>query len=770
MSILHFAQFNNYASRELKGVGNSLEDYNVQFSISGVNFNVRDGIATFHTVNDKNKVLDGVNFPFNYCIVTDDIGNITSRWFVMESDWNCKHQWNIQLLRDVLVDYDDTYQTTPFYCDKGMVDSNDVLVYNAEPYKFNQVLTKRGLLRKESGQANRYIIGYVDKTWPGAKIKYAKDVVEHFSEETNPFRNYTRTIGNTKQYGSKTYGKAYGYAVHFAAAKDDYSLLLTTSNWVNLKCVYLPGRGISPVSAVEGSDSIYRHLGRVDLTTGQAYSYGEYIYQNMPDLFTDVRDIASQKGFISNGELDYLNGKRVAIGGTVYDVEITYPSASLTPKVLPYNEGLIDTFAQAWQSAASGNYVGQFGTQQTAHNITVYYYSDDANIVLTPVENITEIDMTGTREGLDSLPYDIFVMDDTEPAREFASYFASQFAGGNVLYDLQLFPFSPPKGDPITLNDGHGTKLYWATSDSSHGTLYHDYIKTYSSAAAKKRGSVQDTIRLIAPNGSACWEFNPAQIGGVPANSIKYEFTLMPFNPYLHIFPEFGGIYGNVNKSYTEPMMAETRGLICGGSYSFPYSSDKWATYQLQNSAYRDSFNRQIENMSVTQAAQRVSDIVQIGAGVLQGAGTGAIMGGGVGAVAGGIGSALTGVIGGAMNEMMRQEQLDYAKDQFEYSLQNIKAQAQPLAHSSSITIGNSYFPMFELYEATTQEQNILDELLRVHGYTVGKVTTFADCKNKANATSRYVRGRLINFQMEDDAHIANQITKELAEGVYIEL
>lgn len=754
MSILHFAQFNNYASKELKGVGNSLNDYNIQFSTSVVNFNIRDGVKTEHTINDKNKVLDGVNFPFNYCIVTDDFSSeITSRWFVMDAVFSCKYQWNVTLLRDTLVDYFDTFQNTPFYCEKGMVSgANDPLVYNAEPRRFNQILKSRQLLTQSENQNKRYIIGYVDKTWPGGKIWYGS-YAGTFTEESSPFYDFITGKKKLFKYSTTT-----PYCIEVPVQTSTGSPPTAVSAYA------YPGSAIDPstFSPISSIPILSNGLTIVDYLGILAGTQFQNTVTSIIGGYTGAQD-----SFVDYSSIAGYNGKKVLIDNTPYLVNI-----SVRPT---YGKYMVETppsaasrIAQAYV-AADPNAVFQGGDVEPWYSI--YAYGQLVDISLTNVSSTESfVDLSGTRSGDQSLPYNIFCMDDTAANREFAGFFASQYAGANVLYDLQLFPFEPSYDDSsyVSIPNGGAGRLHWASSASRSGTLYHGDIAVYNSISDKKTGSVQDMCRMISPNGSSVWEFNPSQIGGVPENSIRYEFTLMPFSPYLHIFPTFGGIYGNVNKS--SEMIGETRGIICKGPWSLPYSTDKWATYQLQNSAYRDSFDRSIENMSISQSAQRISELIQIGGGVIQGTATGAMAGGIGGAVAGGVGSLLTGVLGGALNESMRREQMDYTVDQFHNSLRNIQAQAQPLASTSSITIGNSWFPIIEFYSATDEEKTLLNEQLRLEGYTIGKFTTFANCKNNANSTSRYVRGRLTNFNMEDDNHIAQQIVSELSSGIYVEI
>lgn len=103
--------------------------------------------------------------------------------------------------------------------------------------------------------------------------------------------------------------------------------------------------------------------------------------------------------------------------------------------------------------------------------------------------------------------------------------------------------------------------------------------------------------RLVSPNYSSVFEFNPLKNNGVATFNV--DFNYRPYNPYIHIAPFFNSdsLYG-VDTN-------DQRGLILQGDFSVGYYSDKWAEYQIQNANYANIFNRQLDNIDFNQRQER---------------------------------------------------------------------------------------------------------------------------------------------------------------------
>lgn len=797
MSTLHFLKYNNYQNRVLKGETlTSTRSYTIAASYSGLNFNPNDDIDTVHVINDPERT----EFPFDYCLVTDDNSEtIKSKWFVMDHVFNRKNQWVIPLRRDVKADKYSMYYNKPFFCMKGLpADSDDILCFNAEGKEFNQILRKRIPLKQTEDQTGRYIIGFVDKTWPGGSVinipfYRASKLSDIYLAERLVLKLHNTSLN---MYPNK---------IQFYAQSDEGDVYKLTAS---LSCQSYDSTSLNSDIEVTGyAVAPGTTLAAFILVTNISVPNIGAI-SNFKDLFgstssarvTNFRNAVMAGGTVSSyadGQPLPLLSTTTPLDGKTYQIldEDKYYTFTETRQTTVIDTPL-DNFRHSGALTAFYNRFISSGHVDTQN--TGYAFDDDGMqfyvetyIVSTTYTLEQTINIPGTRPHLSNLPYDIFVMDDTPTNRQFATAFAAAYGGASALYDLQLFPYKPSLSENNPIVDTRTTPnvilAKWAESDSAFGTCFHNSIATYSSMADKKVGANQHMCRLISPNGASAWEFNPATIGGIPASStgygIRYEFTLIPFNSYLHIFPYFRGIYGGINKISTDKE-GETRGLICTGPWSLPYSTNNWSTYQLQNSAYQDSFNRQIQNMTVVQDIEKKKEAANIILGSLQSgvtsAGAGFMASGGnpyATIIAGAVGTAAS--LGGGMydqylNSKLREETINYTKDQFQNSLRNIQAQPQPLAHNSTITIGNSYWPILELYEAdvgttpTPMRDYFLADL-KIHGWTMGITTTFETMKNRVGNDSRYISGYLLQVDNDDDTHIANEVMKELNKGVYID-
>lgn len=153
------------------------------------------------------------------------------------------------------------------------------------------------------------------------------------------------------------------------------------------------------------------------------------------------------------------------------------------------------------------------------------------------------------------------------------------------------------------------------------------------------------------------------------------------------------------------------------------------------------------------------------------------VMAGSVAGVAGmAIGGAIgagTSIAGGVQDirnaEKRFNETIDYTRDQFNMSLQNVKAQAQTLSKVSSFTPNNKVFPILEYYTCTDQEKDAFRMKLQYNGMKVNYITTISNLYNSFNPIGdRYTKGQLIRLNINEDNHLVEHISQELNKGVFI--
>lgn len=304
--------------------------------------------------------------------------------------------------------------------------------------------------------------------------------------------------------------------------------------------------------------------------------------------------------------------------------------------------------------------------------------------------------------------------------------------------------------------------IIWCTSATRSFDI-DESISASSNAIDRKVESECDFYRLCSGNYQGVFEFNAAKSYGV--SGFRVDCTFKPFNPYIHVVPKLGGLYGDNFAEYKD-----ARGLICGGDFSLAQLSNAWANYELQNKNYQNIFDRQIQNMDVMNSIAKQEAAIQIATGTVTGATSGAVsgalIGGPIGGVIGGVAGAATGIAGGIAdytNLVKRQEEVkSFATDMYGYQLGNIKAIPTSLAKNTALTANTKIFPFIEKYSCTDIEKQALRDKITYNGMTIMNIGTI-------NGLTGFVKGQIIRLNdLNEDNHMANVIYEEINKGVYL--
>lgn len=522
-------------------------------------------------------------------------------------------------------------------------------------------------------------------------------------------------------------------------------------------------------------------------TTGTAYPAGLY------SLSVPYSAYGSIYGTLSHLENDF--------GDWDYASTLVNTSSQLHQAIL----NILAANASTWGLEYMGNYTTAGIVQEGK------LYLVDATS--TSASQIT-FSFGGTEKGLGDAPYRMFALpyNDNTVKWKFGSSDAnvivsnkninmsvaqgiSKTFSGTWLYDLQLVPFCPfVKSDRVSVNNNNEviidiqnltqnidyTSINYNGSQMSYiiwceYSQINDYHINYNipvatTAIDKKINNQCNVYRLSSPTYNSIFEFNAEKNGGVTYFDV--DLVYKPYDSYIHINPNFGMLYGQD--------FNDARGLVFTGPFSLPQTTSAWMQYKLNNMNYQNSFDRQIENMEVMHdydikeqgiksAMNAVSSTV---GGVIAGLKTGGV----AGAVAGGTIGAAVSTANYAVNYQLSQarygETIDYTQDQFNYSLQNIKAQAQALSKVSSFTPNNKVFPILEYYTCTGTEKEAFREKLRYNGMTVGKIDTIQNFYSfvfpSEDSDKRYTKGKVIRLNISEDSHIVEDIKEEINKGVFI--
>ena len=269
--------------------------------------------------------------------------------------------------------------------------------------------------------------------------------------------------------------------------------------------------------------------------------------------------------------------------------------------------------------------------------------------------------------------------------------------------------------------------------------------------------------RLVSPNYQSDFEFSVAKNQGV--NYFNVDCTYKPYNPYIHLNPDFKGLYGQD--------FNDIRGLVLNGDFSFGMIGDAFAQYEMQNKNYREIFDRQISNMDINNAINMQEARIQAAVGTMQGAGTGAAAGAflgggigtGIGGALGGVASAAGGIADIANLQKRQAEMKNFSIDMYNYNIRTIQARPYALSKCSALTFNNKMFPFVEKYTCTDEEKEIFKNKLKYDGMTVMTIGKISDYTIQDGTM---VRGDIIRLDLEDETHMANAIYQEILKGVYL--
>lgn len=794
---LFIFKYNNYYNRILKKE-NTLEEYgNPIYVYEPQSFNPNDGVDTAVLVGDFYNPYDGTG---DYVILEED-GAIISRWFIIEAAFEtAKAQWNLTLRRDLLVDFYDHYIDTDCFIEKATLNAEDPLLFNSEDMNFNQIKDLEYPLRDETLSA--WVVGYYAKNTAADNLSgtLAVNVPDSMYDIqiAVPFVNWEF---NATTNPIKVGINALDYFI-YASRNDPYT-----------NRVRLPGK----YKITSGGN--YLGFEADPITSGKSYAlncsydggartFASKIKEQKATLFEQAKAYLTANILSDSKKAEFLslNGKiiRDSTGVfyelTIYQESITYETASVKAGSLFNSLKNIAASIDEFTGTPDG---GSFQVLASYNN-----YRMKARR-LTNLETSWNIAPTADWQPLitEDAPYNIFaipfdscklktgIMSEdiyrNDPTYTLPIVESMIRAMGSSLYDIQLLPYCPVNYIGENLVDVKSPSAYTLIKDASDNivsfilhvpqTKISRNIQLDYFAIPKPENAIETKIsnecykyRLCSPNFNGYFDFSAAKNGGV--DFINVDMTLKPFQPYIHLNPNFGGLYG---RDFDDP-----RGLICGGDFSLSQFKDKWQEYQLNNKNYQEIFDRQIQNMEVQNKYQRKSEQLQVGIGTAQGAATGAVIGGPgwggvIGAAVGGTASLVGGLGDLAINDKLRTEAMDYTKDMFGYQLCNIQALPYTLTKVSAFNNNNKIFPLLERYTCTDREKDAFAKKLAYNGMT----TMIIDKPSKyiGNSWSRelsdgeilenkgYIKGRIIRIEtLEDEFHLLKSISDELYKGVYI--
>lgn len=340
-------------------------------------------------------------------------------------------------------------------------------------------------------------------------------------------------------------------------------------------------------------------------------------------------------------------------GQIVYDTEedkyyrIQLNSLGTKLSLTTYNSNDTDSATQALKQAIDSTLANQYsGSNRLIGYLNTEAPQYEVKFIELPNANLTSV-ISKARLGLIDAPYDMFaipygavgastqgtsidILTNAEAALNISRDITEKL--GTKLYDLQMLPYCPCKEyfdttafilddleegihyDFVQTSKAIQSIIFWCNKSSNTFTIKFNHF-----VADAKVENETEMWRLVSPNYQGMFEFSAAKNGGI--NNFVVDYTYKPYNPYVHVAPVWGNLYGS--------NFGDARGLICGGDFSLPQVSDAFRQYEINNKNYQNIFDRGIQNLDTNRKYQRINDYVGAVAGSAQGALYGGMLGGG---------------------------------------------------------------------------------------------------------------------------------------------
>lgn len=821
MSKLYLFNYNNYFNRIIKR-GVTLSDYGTPiYSLSNTNFDENDGVTATHVVNYN--AYDG-----DYIVITDDNNNIKSRWFVVENRKQRGGQHTLNLRRDLIVDYYNQIINAPALINRAMInDENNPLLFNNEGFSFNQIKKNEILLKDETLTAWYILYFPLNVEYPSGQTDFTGsfDISDIEYDETSA----TAVTSDNSSWKSGTYYYVsdYKYFINYdpiyVGAGETIPQPGCYVKQMNVPEAILTSNVFKANTTSE--DFIWFDEDYQTVANKLARVFTESVCDNTLKPLTDAQYLSGKtlKDLSWFNEVNKYNNKTFILKTNVNGV-INYYKVSvqveqtIVKNYIAENTTLFDKMVELIDNA-NIEYTGSIDDLAFEY----YYIQRKVTINTQPYTTSgtinwslglsTKVTPTDAPYQIIAIPYNTLDVQQADSSNCISYKKSNQMlvnsiikeCGTTNLVDVQLLPYFPyiertsgkfsydstiegttfnnfeQNGDTFTAILGNKQyKRDYATGSTTVGVniFYLDKAnftfnitknisipnRTGSPALNKKMSNELDVCRLCSPNYNGLFEFSIAKNNGVSYFNI--DVTLRPFNPYIHINPDFKGLYGmDFNDS---------RGLICNGDFSLPIVTDLWKQYEYQNKNYQQVFNRQIEHMDFEFSKARTealfgATVGTIGATVSGGV-TGGLIGGGVGAGIGSLVGGISSAIGGAIDyNILKQRQAeakDLAIDNFSYQLGNIKALPYSVNKITCLTFNNKLWPFIEEYSATDEEANILNNKIL---YNSMRVNAIGSISEYLQDTRTFISASLIRLEeLNVPTHEANEIYDEIMKGVYI--
>lgn len=768
--------FSNYFNKQVKRF-DVLDDYLFKCkkyeTMRSINFVFGDGINTSQILQTRIKINP------DYLVVTDENQEIVGRWFVIENNNLRNGQSRLTLKRDVIAENLDEVLDAEMLIERANVNSDNPLFFVSENESFNQIKQSEHLLKDETG--TNWIVGYIARD---TNIEGEISSIKKAEQNYKSLETLNITFYDDKDYGRGGYFN-YGFEAVFSAIT---RVELSSSTWT----IKSEGIGAGFDDGLPRTEAINKYNGNLSNVFGYTNSnpakevveraWTRAFNKHKALLGLDIITTLEQQENISLLAIDEVNEFIYGNNNIYYSVKQQkyYKMQLGTPVLKHYKlvptkdnakiyQSFIDT-CQSFYNELPGGGVIRVEGKPFEIDIDIYYQP----VTLTEVPQIGVIKTTisPNRVHLTDAPFDMFAIPYNIDNYNLAQQINLKLA--NNVYDIQILPYCPVRrllGQSGSIDISLGTEgidynkisgigyesyILWADKSSDIFRIKHK-IAVPNNNIDLKIYSETTFVRLVSPNYNGVFEFNAAKNGGV--DYFEVSFTYKPYSPYIHVNPNFKGLYGQD--------FNDARGLQCNGDFSVSMTSDSWRQYEINNKNYQNIFNTEIKTMDENQRLSMISKGIST---TLGGIGTGLVAGLFAGNPFIGLGAGMLSTGAGVADLGIAQDMYENSRqakvDSFNLNLGNIKARPDSLTKVSAHTITNKYFPFLEIYSSTETEKAILKNKLRLTGMNLNFVGKINDIKDSVGFS--FVKGTILRINLNEDSHYVQEINNRIHGGIYL--
>lgn len=781
MKSILLLQFRNYFDRRIKRFDSLASYYNYQLgqTFTNINFIPGDGITTELILNFDTEALGSPNY-----LIAAETSTDFTRWFITETERTRKGQTKFKLRRDLVAEEIQGIKEATAMINKGYVEWGNPAFFNKEPISVNRIPKTREFLIDKS--VSGWLVAYLPKSGKG----------ENSWEDTGVAFG---TVAPQAQYSFASLDEARTAFGENNAYIGGMLQVYATPSWVvgsslpKLKKYeyFLQNGGAWPVETVNSTSSQSYFEGTASLAPDAIQAGVTAIYQEVGKRLTpsDLSFKGYQSVVDTVSKYDGATVKNTSTG-VIYKVSAEISERSVS-----------DIFIDSWNNSdlnqvfvdAAKKVDGRFSETTGQHDFehapiktsgcTCYF----VKVSFTQVsDEIYEWKISKKRRKTEDAPYDciclpyrtdginaVFKIDgklvdvDYNANMSLASSF-STYWGSNV-YDVQLLPYCPvqdlivPGTGGIAVDSTKAGVVYQYDTASKTLVCFCRTINSKFSISKQlippktKTDFLCKHYKLVAPNFSSEYEVPVFENGGVYYWNVTE--TLIPYSPWIQVVPQF--------KNFNGADLKDSRGLIVGGSLSITQTTTAWAEYLRSNCNYSQIFESQMAYQEYQQKNSMIASAIgSVGGALTTGVGTGILTGGVALGVGAGLASGAAGVADLLVQNKMNQKANEFAREQRELSLSNIKSTPATISKVTSINSNFCVWPYIEFDVCGDGEYELVDTYLKMYGMTINQVGTLENFMKKDYYCSADI---LLADNIYGDANYKNQIKSEVSQGFFYE-